>query len=353
MLPSSKRLVLVIVASLCSALIIAGCGGGTKGASKLPLSSDTPIPVPVFAPGTTMARIQQAGKLNVGTSFSQGAFSSRDASGNLTGFDIDLAQYIAQALFGGTRAAAAQRINYVQAEANNRETFLQNGTIDVALGAYQITAARQAQVSFAGPDYETHGQAMVMSTDKRTQAISDLNGRNVCVPSNTDLATPLISAAPQVNVVTQPTLAQCESQLQSGAVDALVDYDWTLAPVGQADSTVRLLNSFFNPADYGIGIKSGDGAFRQFLNSTLQDFEDDKQWAAAFAATLGKTGLGQPQPPRIDTSPTSPNAGVAVTTSTSSAVPSTTSSTARKGVTTTSSTTSTSTTSTSISESAD
>lgn len=318
----------ILLICLVFTLVAAGCGKKSNNSNITHSQADAPLPVPTFAPGTTMARVQQAGKLIVGTSYSQPGLSAKDASGNLAGFDIQLVQLIAQRIFGGTEAQAAQKIQWVQAESNNREAFLQNGSIDMAVGAYTITDSLKKVVDFAGPYYLAQGEAVVESSNVRTQAISDLNGQRVCVTVHADYIPHLQIAAPQANLITEPALGQCQTDLTNGTVDAVAGYSWMIAPIAQgSNGTFRLVNSSFYSSPYGIGLKLHDDAFRTFLNNTLQNIETAGDWTNAFDDTLGKLGLPTPKPPTIDNYVSTTTTTGSSTTSTTSSTPSTTTTT--------------------------
>src|SRR5687768_8117279 len=86
---------------------------------------------PEFDAGTTMAKLQSAGKIKVGTKFDQPLFGLKDpVSGDVEGFDVEIAKLIAQKIFGGSIEDAGEKIEFVETVSANREPFIEQGQVD-------------------------------------------------------------------------------------------------------------------------------------------------------------------------------------------------------------------------------
>ena len=99
-----------------------------------------PLPSPgAMPPGSTMAAIAERGRLIAGVDQNTYLFGFRNpATGQLEGFDIDIAREIARAIFGDP-----DRIQLRVLNANQRESALQSGEVDVVVRTYSITCARK------------------------------------------------------------------------------------------------------------------------------------------------------------------------------------------------------------------
>src|SRR5205085_11916522 len=85
---------------------------------------------PKFDAGTTMATLQSKGKLTVGTKFDQPLFGLKNpVSGEVEGFDVEMAKIVAAAIFGGTPDEAKSKIEFVESVSANREPFIQEGKV--------------------------------------------------------------------------------------------------------------------------------------------------------------------------------------------------------------------------------
>jgi polar amino acid transport system substrate-binding protein len=90
-------------------------------------------------PGSTMAAIAERGRLIVGVDQNTNPFGYRDpASGQLEGFDIDVAREIARAIFGDP-----DRIDLRVYEADQRVPVLQSGQVDLVVRTFSITCGQR------------------------------------------------------------------------------------------------------------------------------------------------------------------------------------------------------------------
>jgi len=67
----------------------------------------------------------------------------------------------------------------------------------------------------------------------------------------------------------------------------------------QNEGEFEVVNAPFTEEPYGIGLALDDTEFREFVNDTLQDAEDDGTWDELWEKTAGAV-LPTPTPPAID-----------------------------------------------------
>ena len=111
------------------------------------------LPSPGSMPaGSTMDRIAQRGRLIVGTDIGSNPLSFRDPiSGDIEGFDVDVATWLSEAVFGESR------IEYRILSTGERVSALKDGDVDVVVKSMSITCNRLKEVEFSAP-YLTAGQ---------------------------------------------------------------------------------------------------------------------------------------------------------------------------------------------------
>ncbi|MBA3652871.1 MAG: glutamate ABC transporter substrate-binding protein [Actinobacteria bacterium] len=290
---SKRRLLITSVAVL--ALLGAACGGDNNGAK----TTTSRAQQPKFAAGTTMARLQAAGRIKVGTKYDQPGFGLRNpTTGKVEGFDVEIAKRVAEHIFG---AGGGDKVEFTEAVSKNREPYIQNGTVDLVVATYTINDARKQVVDFAGPYFVAKQDIMVKKSDTSINSVADLNGKKVCTVSGSTSEKNLRAKAPTASVTLFDTYSKCAEALTDGRVVAVTTDNTILAGLVQASNdTFKLLERPFSDEPYGIGLKKGDEAFRSFLNDTLEKIFKNGDWAKAFGATLGKLGLKAPQPPALD-----------------------------------------------------
>jgi glutamate transport system substrate-binding protein len=59
----------------------------------------------------------------------------------------------------------------------------------------------------------------------------------------------------------------------------------------------------FSEERYGVGYSKDHPEMCQWITDTIKKAQDDGDWAKAFEATLGKSGVDTPEPPQMDPCP--------------------------------------------------
>jgi glutamate transport system substrate-binding protein len=262
-----------------------GGGGGTanEGAS--------------FAEGTTMARLNQAGTVTVGTKFDQPLFGLKNLEGKPEGFDVEIAKLIA-----GELGIAADKVNFIEAVSANREPFIQQDKVDFVVATYTINDKRKQVVDFAGPYYEAGQDIMVAKGNPEAiKGPEDLAGKKVCSVTGSTPAENIRTNYPEADLTEFDVYSKCAEALKNKQVQAVTtDNVILLGLISQDPDAFELVGKPFTKEPYGIGLKKGDTEFRNFINDTLEKIEQDGRWLAAWDATAGKVATDQPTPPTID-----------------------------------------------------
>jgi len=315
---------------LAMALVATACGDDDDDTATTDTTggdTTTTVAAPTFEAGTTMAKIQEKGKIVVGTKFNQlGSGQKNPTTGELEGFDIEIAKLIAVGIFGGDVEDIDDRIEFKEAISGVREAVIQGGDVDIVIATYTINDNRKKQVDFAGP-YVIDGQTVMVRSDNTTiKALADLNGKKVC--SGRGSTTPDNLTKKQITpseLVLRETYPECADELRQGRVEAVVtDRGILLGLVEASNRGFKLLDIDVSEEPLGIGLKKGDDAFREFLNTRLEEIYESGEWAEAYEATLGKLGLTTPDPPPVDRYPSTGTATTLATTTSTAATTTTT-----------------------------
>ena len=295
---------------LALALVATACGGGDgEVGTAEPGDATTTSPEAASAPaaqfpaGSPMAAIQQKGRITVGTKFDQPLFGLKDpVSGEVEGFDVEIAKLVAQGIFGGTLEEAAGKIDFVEAVSKNREPFIQDGKVDMVVATYTINDTRKQVVDFAGPYYVAGQDIMVKSDRDDVKGVSDLNGKKVCSVQGSTSIKNLQAQAPQADTsITFDTYSKCAEALGDGRVDAVTtDNIILLGLINDLGDEYKLVGNPFTEEPYGIGLKKGATDFRNFVNDRLEEIYGNGEWRAAFERTVGQAGEEAPEPPPVD-----------------------------------------------------
>jgi glutamate transport system substrate-binding protein len=291
-----KRLGKLLVLMAAVMLVAAACSDDKKTATTANSSGSGSATQSSFAAGTTMARIQQAGKIKVGVKFDQDGFGLKNpTTGQVEGFDVEIAKSIVAAI------GKDVKIEFVESVSKNREPFLQDGTVDMVVATYTINDTRKQVVDFAGPYFAAKQDIMVKKDDSSIKSVEDLNGKKVCTVTGSTSAKNVTAKAPSADVTLFDTYALCAEALTDGRVVAVTTDNTILAGfVKSSNGAFKLVENPFSDEPYGIGVKKGDDAFRNFINDHLEKIFANGDWAKAFEKTLGAIGLKTPTPPKVD-----------------------------------------------------
>ncbi|MFT3898922.1 MAG: glutamate ABC transporter substrate-binding protein [Gordonia sp. (in: high G+C Gram-positive bacteria)] len=260
------------------------------------LASLRPIPLPPpgqMPPRTPMSEIAANGRLIVGIDTGSNPFSFRDPlTGDLRGFDVDLARELSKAIFDDPN-----RIEFRVMRSADRIGALEKREVDVVVKTMSITCERLKKVAFSSPYYVAAQRILAVNNSKINSA-ADLAGRRACVARGATSAARLRRTVPTVTLVETATWADCLVLLQQGNVDAVSTDDAILAGLAAQDPWLRLVGPSMGEEYYGIGITKGRDELVRFVNAVLANLVATGRWQQISEEWLSVLGsqLKLPQP---------------------------------------------------------
>ena len=238
------------------------------------------------------------GNLTVGIKFDQPGLGLRNPDGTFTGFDVEVAKYIA-----GQLGVSEENIEFKEAPSAQRETLIQNGEVDYVVATYSITDSRKEKVDFAGP-YFVAGQSLLVRSDNTDITGPDsLNGgKRLCsVAGSTPAQKVKDTYAQDVQLQEFDTYSACVEALRNGAVDAVTTDDIILAGyAAQSPGEFKVVGEPFTEERYGIGVALGDDESRTAINDAIEEMISSGAWESAFQETVGASGYPLPEAPSVD-----------------------------------------------------
>ena len=265
------------------ALVGVACGGGDDGGTETPGGGggEDTAEVEEFPADTTMGKIQKKGEIVVGTKFDVPLFGFKNPqSGDVEGFDPDLAQIIADRL--------GVELKLEEAISDNRIPFLQEGTVDLVLSTMTITTDRDAEIDFSRPYYIAHGRILT-AKDSGIEGAEDTAGKKVCTAlDSTYQTTVLPEQMPDADPKIVDSYSECFALLQRGSVDAMVTDDVILAGFLQQDDSMHIVGDDLTTDPYGAGVQDGDTEFGDFVSGVLDEIIEDGTWQGLYDKWIGK-----------------------------------------------------------------
>ena len=257
---------------------------------------DRPDPAPDSRSGSAAPPTAATGTIEIGVKFDQPGLGLREADGTMTGFDVDVATFLA-----GDLGYAPDQIDWKEAPSGQRESMIANGQVQFVVATYTITDARKQKVDFAGP-YLVGGQSLLVRADESgITSKATLTDRKLCSVTGSTPAQRIKDEFPGVQLQQYDTYSACIEALRSGLIDAVTTDDVILAGyAAQSPGTFKLVGGTFSEERYGIGLTLGDNDLRRKLNDALKKMESEGAWGSAFEQHFGPAGLPTPSPPPID-----------------------------------------------------
>ncbi|ALJ21000.1 glutamate ABC transporter substrate-binding protein [Microbacterium sp. No. 7] len=269
-----------------------GDGDGDSTASEAPSTALWEVADGFTLEGSpTFERMSERGGVIVGVKNDQPGLGYQDAATNeRTGFDIDIARWIAASL-----GFSEEQIEYKTIPSANREQEIVNQNIDYYVGTYSITDKRKEQIDFAGPYFIT-GQGLLVAADNTDiNGPDDLAGKIVCsVTGSTPLQRIRDEYSPG-DTVEYDTYSQCIDAVLAGSVDAITTDEAILAGyVAQRPDELKIAGEPFSEERYGVGLEKGDTALKDHINALFTDGGDI--WSALFDQHLAPANIAGTQP---------------------------------------------------------
>ncbi|HLM05612.1 MAG TPA: glutamate ABC transporter substrate-binding protein [Blastococcus sp.] len=294
------RITRYAAAAAAAGLLLAGCaseaGNQAEDAAENTAEVETDVE---FDAGTTMAELNEAGAITVGTKFDQPGFGLLNPqTREPEGFDVEIAKIIAAKL-----GIDADDITWTETVSANREPFIQNGQVDIVVATYTINDTRKQVVDFAGPYYEAGQDIMVAKGNPEgIEGPDDLAGKTVCSVEGSTPAQNIREKYPEAQLTTYDVYSKCADDLKNGNVQAVTTDNVILTGlIAGSPDDFELVGSPFTEEPYGIGLMKGDDDFRSFINDVLEESFEDGSWADAWDRTAGSvSGQEAPEPPSVD-----------------------------------------------------
>ncbi|WP_159939841.1 MULTISPECIES: glutamate ABC transporter substrate-binding protein [unclassified Nocardiopsis] len=202
------------------------------------------------------------------------------------GFDVDVATYIA-----GELGYEPDQIEWTEAASANRESFLQQGTVDMVVATYSITDERRQVVDFAGPYYVAQQDILVAADNEDIQGPEDLEGKVLCSASGSRSAHNIVDdMGIDAELREAGNYSECLELLGNGTVDAVTTDNTILAGfAAQNPEDFRMVNNPFGEEKYGVGLPEGSTERCEEVNAAIAKMWEESVATQALEDAFGAT----------------------------------------------------------------
>lgn len=281
-----RKLFWLIVIALTTLTLATACD---SGAAPAPVHK----PLPQTAAGTGLRKIQDRGKLIVGTRADTPTFCYLNPKTNqMEGFDVAIAKEIANFVFGDPNKVEFKTITSAE-----RIPLLKDGTIDLAIATMTINEDRVKEIDFSVV-YYVAGQRILVPQASAIKGLGDLDNKKVgAAKSSTSAAN--LKKQTKAQVIEFDTWGAAAQAMGANQVDAVSTDDIILYGLQLTHPNTKVVGSQFSYEPYGIGIAKNSPDLLNAVNTVIKNLKSSGKWKTLWMNEVGgKIGVTlAPDPP--------------------------------------------------------
>ena len=220
------------------------------------------------AAGSRLDEIIKRDKLIVATFNSAPPFCYTDDKGELIGFDIDVAKFIAKSLLGDE-----SKIEFVIVNSEGRWPAVNSGRADIGLATTTVYPDRALRVAFTRP-YIDSSVSVLVRKDAKVNTLAALNNAKFTLANltNPQMADRAKRFLPNMKLVTFDTIAALFTAVKSGQATALqIDTPVVNWYAANNPDLMALPETLANIQGNAIFMKPGDFTLWLWMDTMVQE----------------------------------------------------------------------------------
>lgn len=210
------------------------------------------------------SRVMQEKKLLVGTDATYPPFESKDKTGKLVGFDIDLMDEICDKL--------GVKCEYVVVPFDGIVSGLNSEKYDAIISSFTITPEREQVIDFSKPYYHASQSISVRLDRQDINSLTDLKGKKIGVQLGTtgELLAKKVEGA---EVVSFDNIGAAFIDLENGKLDAIINDKPTSQRIIAFRGNAKIVGTDLSSENYGIAVRKGEKRLLDAINNALTSLE--------------------------------------------------------------------------------
>jgi polar amino acid transport system substrate-binding protein len=273
---------------------IAAATGASGAAACNPYASLTPQSGgPTVTAGSWAATIRERGYLIAGVDQTTYHFGYLDPlTGQVAGFDIDMVKAVAAAIFGLSpdSDALAAHIHFKAITDAQRQTVVQNGTVDIVAHTMTVNCDRMKNVDFSSIYYDAKQRVLVDAAPGGTAPdLAQLGAahQKACATVLSDSVAQIQAAG--ATAVQVPYWSDCLVLLEEGQVAGISTDDSILWGLHAQYPDTVITGPSLEDEPYGLAISKAHPDFVRFVNAVLAADRANGEWAKSYRTWVSAT----------------------------------------------------------------
>ena len=282
-----KKISLAVFAMMMVAMlaVFAGCSSSSDTNSGTADSGT--------AQDNSLQNVLDKGTLVLGLDDSFPPMGFRDENNNIVGFDIDLAQYIADKL--------GVDMEVTDMEFQSIVPSIQNGEYDFSIAAMYKTDER-CEVVDMSKSYCDSGMILAVKEDSEyadtVKSLADCDGLKVAVKEGAtsyNVAQSFLDENPDVSyeIVQYKDTVGCVSDLLAGRVDVVVNDLLNQKILSQEYEGAKIVCDPFTHAENAIAVQKGKDDLLAFINECIDEYYADGTYDTLWTKWIDASGEGE------------------------------------------------------------
>ena len=262
-----NRLLAAGIALALSAGLLAGCGSSDSGSADTGAESTASESTASDGEQTTWEKIQEQGYITFATEGTYSPYSYHDEDDNLVGYDVEIAQAVADKL--GVEA------KFTETQWDGIVAGLDAEKYDVISNQVSITEEREAKYLFSTPYTYAYGVVIVNGDNDDITSFEDLDGKQVALTTTSNWAE-LAESYGGTIVATNGFSESIQLVLEDRA-DATVNDNVTYLDyiTQQPDANAKVVATSEEATESAFLIRQGDEDLQAAINDALAELTDE------------------------------------------------------------------------------
>ena len=210
--------------------------------------------------------VLERGTLIIGTEGTYSPNSYHDESGELVGFDVDVARGIAEYL--GVEA------QFMEAEWDSLFAAMDSGRVDIVVNEVEYSDERAEKYDFSEPYTYVHGALMVAESNTDINSFEDLAGKRAA--QNLTSSWGRMAESYGAELVSVDSVSQCVELLLSGRVDATLNAETAFSGYLSVnpDAAVKIVAETDSTTSSLVPVPKGNERFLAAVNEALDEMRE-------------------------------------------------------------------------------
>ncbi|MFF2744680.1 glutamate ABC transporter substrate-binding protein [Kitasatospora sp. NPDC058048] len=198
-------------------------------------------------------------------------------TGQIEGFDIDLARAIGAAVMGDPDKVVLKPVATA-----DRIDAIKKGRVDLIVRTMTINCKRMEDVAFSKPYFNISQRVLVPKSSPAKNIDDAIKDKAVCAADGSTAQTVVKEKKTARQVVTVENQLDCLVLMQLGKVDATMTDNGLAAGQAAQDQTVRIVDGEAQPEVIGVAMLKDSTDLTARVNQVLADYYARGDWTRSY-----------------------------------------------------------------------